>query len=233
MRSDLPTRALLVGGIRLSLDDEVEKAFAFARRKLKKCGIAQAPAFCKLYKKSIDARRRDDPHFVCTILAAFPAELRLPSPASLSSAGIRVLNEETPEPSFGTTPIRERPMVVGMGPAGLFAALLLAQNGYAPILIDRGASVEERARDTETFFRDGALDPDSNVQFGAGGAGTFSDGKLVTRIHDPLCRSVLETFVRFGAPEEILVKAKPHVGTDLLRGIVSGILDEITGSAVA
>ncbi|MBQ5772074.1 MAG: hypothetical protein IIW07_01090, partial [Clostridia bacterium] len=99
--------------------------------------------------------------------------------------------------------------------------------GYAPILIDRGASVEERVRDVARFTAEGTLDPDSNVQFGAGGAGTFSDGKLITRIQDPYCTLVLETLVEFGAPKEILFKAKPHVGTDLLRGVVLAILAEI------
>ena len=227
MQSDLSALKLLVSGIRLSLDDDDEKAIELALRKLKKSGIRSAPASCRIYKKSVDARKRDDLHFVCVVLAAFSGDVRLPSAAVLESAGIRFLDEGSFDLSFGTLPMRGRPMVVGMGPAGLFAALFLAQNGYEPILIDRGSSVEDRVKDTERFFRDGILDPDSNVQFGAGGAGTFSDGKLVTRIRDPLCRSVLETFVRFGAPEEILVKAKPHVGTDLLRGVVSGMLHEI------
>jgi hypothetical protein len=104
-----------------------------------------------------------------------------------------------------------------MGPAGLFAALLLAENGYAPILIDRGASVEERVADVAAFRETGRLNTESNIQFGAGGAGTFSDGKLVTRINDARCGFVLKTLRRFGAPEEILTRAKPHVGTDILR----------------
>ena len=227
MQSDFSLCKLLVGGIRLSLDDDDEKAIEHALRKLKKSGIRSVPASCRIYKKSIDARRRDDLHFVCVVLATFSQKVGLPSAEALESAGIRLLKEESLDLSFGTAPMPGRPMVVGMGPAGLFSALLLAENGYAPILIDRGASVEERVKDTERFFREATLDPDSNVQFGAGGAGTFSDGKLVTRIRDPLCRLVLETFVRFGAPEEILVKAKPHVGTDLLRGVVSGMLSEI------
>ena len=119
------------------------------------------------------------------------------------------------------------PMVVGMGPAGLFAALILAQNGYRPILIDRGGDVAERVSAVEKFRESGCLDTECNIQFGAGGAGTFSDGKLVTRIHDPRCRTVLDTFYRFGAPEEILKLAKPHIGTDVLRGVVGSMLEEI------
>ena len=119
------------------------------------------------------------------------------------------------------------PLVVGMGPAGLFGALLLAENGYAPIIIDRGDCVAERAKKYETFCKLGILDTESNIQFGAGGAGTFSDGKLLTRVNDVKVGYVLRRLCDFGAPEEILTAAKPHVGTDLLLGIVDGILKRI------
>ncbi|MBQ7172809.1 MAG: hypothetical protein IJR88_01640 [Clostridia bacterium] len=218
---------LLVGNIRLSLDEDEEKALESAKQKLQKIGVFASMRDLKVFKRSIDARNKEDVHFVVSVLATLPAASKLPGKQALDRIHAGILSCEDPVLSIGNAHMPGRPLVVGMGPAGLFAALLLAENGYAPILIDRGASVEERVRDTEKFFAEGILDPESNVQFGAGGAGTFSDGKLVTRIKDPLCRFVLDTFVRFGAPEEILLKAKPHVGTDLLRGVVSGMLDEI------
>lgn len=117
----------------------------------------------------------------------------------------------------------KRPVVVGTGPAGLFAGLVLAQKGYRPILLERGKPVEERAIDVGLFWTSGVLNTESNVQFGEGGAGTFSDGKLTTLIKDPRCRKVLEEFVKAGAPEEILYLNKPHVGTDILRQVVANI----------
>ncbi len=121
------------------------------------------------------------------------------------------------------------PVVIGAGPGGLFAAYELALAGLSPILIERGKPVEERTRDVEKFWEDGVLNPASNVQFGEGGAGTFSDGKLNTLVKDHFGRNtfVLDTFVRFGAPESIKYDAKPHVGTDILVDVVKGIREEI------
>jgi uncharacterized FAD-dependent dehydrogenase len=120
-----------------------------------------------------------------------------------------------------------RPLVVGMGPAGMFCALILAENGYRPIIIDRGDCVADRVEAVSGFYKNHVLDTESNIQFGAGGAGTFSDGKLLTRINDAKCSYVLETLRRFGAPEDVTVKAKPHVGTDILRNVVENILSRI------
>ena len=217
---------LLVGGIRVSVDSAEEEILKKAETKMKRAGIPTSTLHFRLYKKSVDARRREDIRFVCTVLAE--GELKaVPSGSVLSKADARVFEEESLIPVYGTKTSPYPPLVVGMGPAGLFAALLLAQNGYRPILIDRGPSVEERVRDVERFCLEGTLDTESNIQFGAGGAGTFSDGKLITRIQDPYCTLVLQTLVQFGAPEDILVKAKPHVGTDRLRTVVSSILGEI------
>lgn len=123
--------------------------------------------------------------------------------------------------------MENRPVIVGSGPSGLFAALILAQMGYAPIVLERGKNVDDRTKDVQTFWKESKLLPDSNVQFGEGGAGTFSDGKLTTQIRDPRCRKVLEEFVEAGAPQEIIYKSKPHVGTDILKVVVKNIREKI------
>ena len=132
-------------------------------------------------------------------------------------------------PAHGENPLNQRPVIIGAGPAGLFCGLMLARNGYAPIILERGERAEDRARTVETFWLTGKLNPTSNVQFGEGGAGTFSDGKLNTMVKDPVGRNrkVLELFVEAGAPEEILYENKPHLGTDQLIGIVTRIRKEI------
>ena len=128
-----------------------------------------------------------------------------------------------PVPGQGELP----PVVVGFGPAGMFAALTLARAGYRPLVLERGADVDTRTKDIESFWQGGRLKLQSNVQFGEGGAGTFSDGKLTTRVSDPLMGEVIEAFIKAGAPEEIRYLHKPHIGTDLLRGIVKSIRQEI------
>ncbi len=127
------------------------------------------------------------------------------------------------------TALKSRPVVIGMGPAGLFCGYQLAKKGYRPILLERGACIEQRSKDVGRFWAGGELDPESNVQFGEGGAGAFSDGKLNTLVKDKRGRNraVLETFVSFGAPEDILFDSKPHIGTDLLKQIVSNMRGEI------
>jgi uncharacterized FAD-dependent dehydrogenase len=127
----------------------------------------------------------------------------------------------------GTEPLGHRPVVVGSGPAGLFAALVLARLGYRPLLFERGRPVADRRRDIDRFWSTGQLSTESNLHFGEGGAGTFSDGKLATTIHDPRCRMVLEELVEAGAPDEILFQAKPHLGSDRLPAMVTRIRETI------
>jgi len=213
---------LRVGNLAVPLDGGEEAMKAAAARRLKIPVSALLSAV--LVKKSVDARDKGDVHFVVTL------EVRVRDEDAVlkrCKPGIaeRVLPRKPmvlPKPAF-----QGRPVVVGAGPAGLFAALTLARAGARPILVERGRSVEERVRDVERLRGQGQLDTESNVQFGEGGAGAFSDGKLNTGIKSPHVRTVLETFVAHGAPEEILYLQKPHVGTDLLRGVVASIREEI------
>ena len=227
MMTRYDSKCFLIGGIRVGVDATEQEILKRAKDKMKRAGLSASTLHFRLYKKSVDARRRDDVRFECTVLAEVAEGERLPSDDALQKIGARRFLDEPLDLQTGNTPLGAPPLVVGMGPAGLFSALLLAEAGYAPILIDRGDSVEERARSVSHFRLTGELDTESNIQFGAGGAGTFSDGKLVTRIHDPKCSHVLRTLVRYGAPREVLTQAKPHVGTDLLRVVVSNILQQI------
>lgn len=123
--------------------------------------------------------------------------------------------------------LKHRPVVIGYGPAGMFAAWLFAEMGYKPIVIERGSEVDQRSKDIDLYWEQGILNPESNVQFGEGGAGTFSDGKLTTRIKDPRAKAVLEILTAHGAPEEILYRNKPHIGTDLLKPTVKQMREEL------
>ena len=190
----------------------------------------------KLRRKSVDARDKSDVHFPLTLDVETARPIRpLPRGAeALSERGgeAGVTARPLPPHRNGEVPCRgggglSRPVVVGLGPAGLFAGLTLAEAGLAPIVIERGRPVDQREKDVEAFWNGGTLDPMSNVQFGEGGAGTFSDGKLNSGIKDPRCRRVLEEMHRAGAPESILWQAKPHVGTDHLKAMVKNLREQI------
>ena len=142
---------------------------------------------------------------------------------------IKTPNENYEFKITGTKKINNRPIIVGSGPAGLFCAYMLAKNGYNPLIIERGEEIEKRAKTVEEFWEKGILNPESNVQFGEGGAGTFSDGKLNTLVKDKNNRNkkVLEIFYNMGAPEEILYLNKPHIGTDLLKEVIKNLRNEI------
>ncbi len=173
----------------------------------------------EVYRQAIDARRKSDIRLVYTVDVEVSGARR-PDLRWCRGRASAVPDENYHPPAHGLEPLRHRPIVVGAGPAGLFAALLLAREGYRPMVLERGKPVEQRCLDVERFWRDGTLDPESNAQFGEGGAGTFSDGKLSTLINNPRCRHVLETLVDCGAPRSILTQNKPHVGTDRLREVV-------------
>ena len=185
----------------------------------------------RIVRKSIDARNRDDICRVYTLDFEAVYKKKPKEQARLKLGGRGGL--EVPEDAAyhgaapGSETLSERPVVAGFGPCGMFAALILAEAGYRPIVIERGKDADARAEDVDRFWETGELDPESNVQFGEGGAGTFSDGKLTTGIKDVRIRKVLEELVEAGAPEDILYLAKPHVGTDILRTVVKNIRKKI------
>ena len=216
-----------ISELRLPLDHPPEALLAAVARRL---GIpATAIRRFSVFKRSHDVRKKNAPTFIYSVDAEAADEARL-------------LQKFAGDPQIGPTPDTtyrfvaqapehpgKRPVVVGFGPAGIFAALVLAQMGFRPLVLERGKAVRERTQDTWRLWRENRLDPESNVQFGEGGAGTFSDGKLYSQVRDPrhLGRKVLSEFVKAGAPEEILYVARPHIGTFRLVSMVERMRAEI------
>ena len=211
-----------VSGIKIGIDESQDILPSLVAKKLK-ITVADLLEF-RIFKESIDARR-GSVNFVYTIDVHVKNEDSFLRKKIPGVAQTPVLAYEMP-PKLDS-PIATPPVVVGFGPAGMYAALLLAECGYNPIVLERGQDVDARAASVDLFWKDGILNPESNVQFGEGGAGTFSDGKLTTRVKDLRGRKVLEELVAAGAPPEILYEAHPHVGTDLLRGVVKNIRKKI------
>ncbi len=200
-------RLLTVSDIKLPIGKDEKELYALASKKLGK-----PPVYFAIKKKSLDARDKNNIRFVYTI--EFGDEKKTRAPQALERL-----------PAYKLP--KKKVLVVGSGPAGLFCALRLLDRGITPLVIERGGSVAERERATQLFFTQKTLDTDTNIQFGEGGAGTFSDGKLNTQTHSPLNGEVLKTFVKFGAPEEILYLQKPHIGSDRLKTVVKNMREYI------
>ena len=180
-----------------------------------------------LRRRSIDARKRPDVRIIYTVDVAVQGnESAVLARANCPNAALALPEEPYRIPDLINEPAL-RPVVVGFGPAGMFASLALARAGLRPIVLERGSCIEKRSEKVQAFFSGGSLDLECNVQFGEGGAGTFSDGKLNTGTHDPRIRYVLEQFAAFGAGQDVCIDARPHVGTDVLRDVVRNLRSEV------
>ncbi|MCW2277651.1 NAD(P)/FAD-dependent oxidoreductase [Heliophilum fasciatum] len=220
-----------IANLRSHLDEEPAKLRAKAARRI---GLhPNQVADCRVVREAIDARKKTEVRIVSTVEltlkpgvkvdpAIWQKDPQVTLPEAEASEAVTTAQPDGDRWQRGERPLRHRPVVIGAGPCGYFAALQLAEAGLRPILLERGGDVERRAQDVGRFWHDGTLDPESNVQFGEGGAGTFSDGKLTTRTHDRRIRRVMDWLIDAGAPVEIAIQARPHVGTDRLRKVVAG-----------
>ncbi len=210
-----------ISNVKLPLDYNEADLLKIACQKLKldKSSVKAV----HIFKKSVDARDKGNISYVLTL----DVEVNV-NETKLLKKNPKLTLSNVPHYEMPTKKqFAKRPLVVGFGPAGMFAALILAEAGACPIVVERGECVEDREKSVNSFWQKRVLDENSNIQFGEGGAGTFSDGKLNTGIKDPRIRMVLETFVKYGAPEEILYEAKPHIGTDKLPKTVANIRKRI------
>ena len=211
---------ILIRSLRLEVGEELSALKGKAARALG-CKAREIRE-CKLVKRSLDARKKNDIHYVCAVAVSLPEEGRYLRRPRKDIAPYTPPVYEIPKVTSD-----QRPVVVGFGPAGMFAALVLARAGARPIVLERGQAVEQRTAAVEAFRQGGPLDPENNVQFGEGGAGTFSDGKLNTGTHDKRMGWVLQEFYKHGAAESVTYDAKPHVGTDVLVDVVRSIRQEV------
>ena len=208
------------------LEDSKEKLIEKCAKKL---GIKKDEILnFKIKKQSLDARKKPDLFYSYEIDVLVKNETTVLAKSKTNDI-FKTPDEEYIFNITGEKKLNNKPIIIGSGPAGLFCAYMLAKNGYNPIIIERGKDVDNRLADVELFWKTGNLNKNSNVQFGEGGAGTFSDGKLNTLVKDPFNRqrTIFEIFVECGAPEEILYVNKPHIGTDLLRNVVKNIRKKI------
>lgn len=213
-----------INNLTLSIEEPIDRLQDKVAKKLK-VDISSIKSF-KILKESIDARKKNSIKFNYSVEVHLEKENILFK--KLRDKDI-VFNDEIKNAPlvFGDKKLLHRPVIVGMGPAGMFAGLLLAEKGYMPLIIERGEAVDSRTRTVQKFWNTGELNTESNVQFGEGGAGTFSDGKLTTRIKDKRCDYIIDEFVKFGAPHEISYEGKPHIGTDILKTVVKNIRNRI------
>lgn len=203
-----------------------EEIFDIARARIMKTRALSISGGLYLHKRSVDARHRDSIKFVSSVCA----EVELADNKKnfdFAKYSMKLLVDSDVDLTYNGKMPEHPPVVVGFGPCGMFCALCLARAGLKPVVIERGGDVDARVQAVENFYKTKSLDLNTNIQFGAGGAGTFSDGKLTTRISDPKCDYVLKAFCQFGAPADIMYKAKPHIGTDILRNVVKNISREI------
>ena len=223
---------LRIHEIKLNIGESLDEIPKKILKKLDKVDLKLASYH--VVRESIDARDKGEINLVYTVDFSLSQE-----DGNLDDFEEEFINickniriEKAPDMSYqypepGQEKMLKRPVIVGFGPCGMFAALILSEMGYQPIVIERGKAIEERVKDVNTFWTNGILDEESNVQFGEGGAGAFSDGKLTTQIKDTRVRKVLEEFVLAGGSPEILYKQKPHIGTDVLRNVVINIRNKI------
>ncbi|MDM8009193.1 MAG: FAD-dependent oxidoreductase [Phycisphaerae bacterium] len=229
MRPYIDAMPIAVRGLTLGLDEpeDLLPDRAAKRLRVKREDIR----VWALVRRSLDARRHDQLGFVYTVELALsgPPRREAQLVKRLRRADVALIKcEEPPLLEPGSEPLPGRPVVVGFGPSGMFAALLLARHGYRPLVIDRGPDVKTRHRDILVgFYREHRFNPESNLLFGEGGAGTYSDGKLYTRVNDPRIRFILETFYHHGAEPDILIDGRPHIGSDKLPGICRRIRQRI------
>lgn len=215
---------ILVRALRLEPGEDIPALKMKAAKKLR-CAPGSILDM-RLVKRSLDARKKNDIHYVCSVAVDMgPDESKwFNRPGNKDISAYKLLKYQIPHIESPA-----RPVVVGFGPAGMFAALVLARAGARPIVLERGQAVEQRCAAVEAFRSGGELDPECNVQFGEGGAGTFSDGKLNTGTHDARMGWVLEEFYKHGAPESVTYDAKPHIGTDVLVDVVRNLRQEVIG----
>ncbi len=213
-----------INEIPLSLDSD-EKELKTKAAKLLRVNEKYIKSL-SIFKKSVDARKKDDVHFVYSVDVTLTLdENQIASKCKKGSVQlVKPYAYEMPENKRVS---KFRPIIVGFGPAGMFAGLILAQAGLKPIILERGKDVDSRTKDVEKFWKTRQLNEESNVQFGEGGAGTFSDGKLTTGVKSPYIKKILQELYEAGAPEEILYSSKPHIGTDRLAVVVKNIRKRI------
>lgn len=200
------------------LQELVEKTYPQLRHHIKKLHVV---------RKAVDARKKPNISFVYTLFVEVDDEEAVLNRLK-KKKDISQMNPPEPEPIVhGEEKLINRPVIMGFGPSGMLAALFLAREGYKPLVLERGMDADTRTKDVLNFWETGKLNLRSNVQFGEGGAGTFSDGKLTTRVTHPRLHEIAKYFVEFGAPKEIIYKHKPHVGTDILRDMVKNLRKKV------